>query len=1030
MRRNVWMLAQWILVLIALGAIHTAAAREYPDPLACNGPTFLRIELPEHSERLHLHWSRALGPDVLLELRESGQDIAVDGAPGAIAVPVPPRLGVSLLAMDRPVRLEIARLRSSAAVGAVELHLHCQTDRATAIRRWFDAVADLLPSLGGGPGSLRDAEPEQSLAVIDGAAHDDRSRALAQHLRAQTLLLAGRSQDAAGAFALAAQRWQGVGDGERSAAAWVGVAEDLNRAGRYEDALAVTRGPGLPDGTHYFGARLENARCLALHYLDRLEQASACYAWTSERLDALNEVLELASTGIDFAVVELALGRVDSARRLLRASIDLARGPQALVIEGRARQALAGLAHRQTDLAEALSQLGQAEAVFAAAREPRWQSVALTLLARWLVDLGAGGDAEVANRQALALLDAQHAPARVAAANMVSARIELVARRPQTALTHAERALAGYAALKMPRDVALASLQQAEALLHLGRIDHAAQVLAGIDDAARQQDVVGHRYRLISAELALARADTVAARRHLTGPTDTLSWHRRIDHDRLIALLHLGEGDPAAALEHLERRRRAHQHLARSTGNALLAHAIGQSQLPLAELATDLIATEWQGGRLTAQHAADRLLPWLIDDRLPAEQDRAASHGDVGLDRTLGRLLSADTDSDDNQSSDIAQLTALLARLGRDVSVDGTPATRDRPALVLDRPWLALARGRQHAIRLWLTPGQPPVLRVFDPAALATPLDAVREALAHQNADLATLDQHAQALSAILLTDLPLPAAPAQLTVLADPISRTIPWPMLTWPGSSQPLVETTAITLMTPVDRLEPQDSAAPSLNVLIAAQSRVGQAQADPNTSAASLPTLTGALREPALIAEAMSPRPIITRTLDDRRDTLDALAQPGAWLHLSAHGQTRPDRLLASGLWLEPAQPGGAPEFFGWADALESGVGAELIVLNACQLAESSTAATAALDFASAISRAGARHTIAAQWPVSDTASAIWVPVFYRALTQTDIANPAQALAEARRALRASRAFRHPFHWAGWVHLERVAANRSVP
>jgi CHAT domain-containing protein len=146
----------------------------------------------------------------------------------------------------------------------------------------------------------------------------------------------------------------------------------------------------------------------------------------------------------------------------------------------------------------------------------------------------------------------------------------------------------------------------------------------------------------------------------------------------------------------------------------------------------------------------------------------------------------------------------------------------------------------------------------------------------------------------------------------------------------------------------------------------------------------------------------------------------------LHVSAHGRTQSDRLLASGLWLNPQDGSNDPQFLSWADLFEHGVAADLVVLNACQLAQSDGAvANAALDFAAAVSRAGARDTIAAQWPVSDTASAIWVPAFYRALAAGgDRPDPAQALAEARRALHASRAFRHPFHWAGWVHWQRLA------
>src|SRR3546814_16644839 len=114
---------------------------------------------------------------------------------------------------------------------------------------------------------------------------------------------------------------------------------------------------------------LENARGLAFHYRYQLDSATACYAWTSARLDALNETLELASVGIDYATVEVAGGNADAARKLLLDSLALAQGAQALTGQGRAQFELAGLARDQGDIAEALHRLQQAQERFAAAAE-------------------------------------------------------------------------------------------------------------------------------------------------------------------------------------------------------------------------------------------------------------------------------------------------------------------------------------------------------------------------------------------------------------------------------------------------------------------------------------------------------------------------------------------------------------------------------------------------------------------------------------------------------------------------------------
>jgi CHAT domain-containing protein len=58
---------------------------------------------------------------------------------------------------------------------------------------------------------------------------------------------------------------------------------------------------------------------------------------------------------------------------------------------------------------------------------------------------------------------------------------------------------------------------------------------------------------------------------------------------------------------------------------------------------------------------------------------------------------------------------------------------------------------------------------------------------------------------------------------------------------------------------------------------------------------------------------------------------------------------------------------------------------------------------------------------------------VPAYYRALqAQADSGealDPGAALHAAQRALQRSRAFRHPFHWGAWVHLQRLPLIRAT-
>jgi len=142
----------------------------------------------------------------------------------------------------------------------------------------------------------------------------------------------------------------------------------------------------------------------------------------------------------------------------------------------------------------------------------------------------------------------------------------------------------------------------------------------------------------------------------------------------------------------------------------------------------------------------------------------------------------------------------------------------------------------------------------------------------------------------------------------------------------------------------------------------------------------------------------------------------------VHIAAHGTAQPQRVGYAGIWLEPSAGGTTPPFLSWLDILNNGVRADLVVLNACQLADSGAAVNGNLSFADAVSRAGARRVVASLWPVSDAAAALWVPAFYTALRD----NPddaAGALRAAQLRLAHSRAFAHPFFWAGMQAIERL-------
>lgn len=1020
--RFLWTVACLCCLGTPLSTASSLAPSAAPD---CAHTPSLRLPLPAASGEVALDIPFDLPTHAVLEVREAGHDLIIDSNVPWRAVQTPPRFGVTVFRVQHPMRLVIKRLRPGVSVGAVELIARCDPGSADTQWQWFGSASELAARLDGGVGSLRDDFPDALLTAVESAAFDDRARALAAHLHAQVLLMAGRAVDASVAFERAALVWQAIDDPERASAARVGVAEDLNRSGQYEDVLSLARAtPTAPDGDHYFGVRLENARCLALHYLNRLDQATACYVWTTARLDALDETLELASTGIDYAAVEQARGQADSARRLLLDSLALAQGAQALTVQGRAHFALAGLARDRGDVGEAMHRLQQAQERFSAASEPRWQANTLLRLAALLSELRAPGDAKAAVERALSLLDARHAPARVAAARLLLAQIALSDGQPEAGLREVDAALRVYRELDMRAERTRAGLVRAGLLLRAGRYDEA-RVAVGAEakDPPRQPSSDVAQRGLIRAELALQSGQPAKARQLLRDIAIYLSWREQLERDRLMAQIEFRSGRVDRAHAALRARAVELTAVAQAAGNPLLAHVLRASVESLRQSAIDLIASALDAGTCSREQSLIQLAPWLLEPEVAAGNPANRNPSSPELDTALAEMLLAEhraiAEADANAVP--AALLERLSRRGAGVAI-ATPSERAlspdalRTLAQPGRPLLALLQGRTRLLRLWIDDGVEPRIDSLASGTVYHHLELLRGQLARPDGDLAQIDDHARVLSAQVFSGLGGRPVPARLQVIDHRLATAIPWPLLYWPDDELPLVERSSVSLLRPVAAALSRGVPSQRIEVLVAAQSGA--------TTVDALQTLAAAALEPALIAGIFPDQRVSSRAIASREHLLSRLAAPGARLHLSAHGQTQSDRLVASGLWLNPNGDGGDPQFLSWADLFEQGVAADLVVLNACELAQGDSGASAALDFASAISRAGAHHTIAAQWPISDTASSVWVPAFYRALAAGgDTPDPADALAQSRRALRASRAFRHPFHWAGWVHLQRV-------
>jgi hypothetical protein len=314
---------------------------------------------------------------------------------------------------------------------------------------------------------------------------------------------------------------------------------------------------------------------------------------------------------------------------------------------------------------------------------------------------------------------------------------------------------------------------------------------------------------------------------------------------------------------------------------------------------------------------------------------------------------------------------------------------------------------------LWVTRDEARLVEAGTPDDVRNGARALRDLLSSPSSPVDRIAAAAKHLSSELLGGMENVAAPEQLVVLTEEPLNGIAWSVLPWPSDGAPLIERTGVRLASFTTDIAPPAADNRVLHVIAAAQQRTGQ-----------LAALGGAAVEPRLIAGAASGRHVVVSDGANatRASTLAALGEPGAWVHVAAHGVAQPQRIGYAGIWLEPSTPGDAPMFLSWLEVLEAGVNADVVVLNACDLDERGGAIDANLSFAAAVSRAGAHWVLAAMWPVSDAASALWVPEFYAAAGTAGAPDIASSLRAAQLRLRATTAFRHPFFWAGLQATER--------
>lgn len=961
-----------------------------------------------------------------LEVEESGRALQVSGGTPALRIAAPPRLarhGIRLAAGS--TRITVRDSADPTAAVRFYARLFCR-DVAAMRSAGMLAFTEVVAALDGG--QVNEAVLPPLLARLQTLQHqnDTEWAAQAEHFVAQALLLAGHSAEAMTAFAQAERTWLARGDTGRAMAARAAWSEEAYALARYDEALhAADTLPAERSGViGYYAARVFNCRCLALKYRGLRDQAADCYAELVDRLVNLAEPLELANALHNLGGMQRDLGRLDEADATVKSADSLmARSEIAAMVpvdvasvRGRLNLLRADLSLRRGSTAAAIAEFDRALAEFEIAKSPRWRASTLIQLAALYGRLGAFADAYTVWSQGFALYRPNEAPNRIATALMVLAQIQRDEGNPLRAAWLADLADGGFGRLGTPVEQNLARNVRIRALIDAGEVK-AAQAELRIAIAAPQQDESA--LQLAQAATALAQGNSSRALANLAQISATSSFAAHLDLYTLRAKSLRANGDKLAAQATLDEARALLDTAIGNTQNALLRLLLQRRLEPLRRMAVD-----WLGQDREIDGGADEAAAWLPylqqpGGAVPAAPDPRRQAFDQALAREL--LLGQST------APTLSSVALASALSNADVPTMqnrgvGVALPQLRAALQQGQVLFAVLEGESSAYALWVTRQQAQLLPIAPPSQLRVLATDLASSLRTPDAPLAEIERRAQRLAAALWPRLPELPQNGHLLVAASNLTDGIAWSLLPLPGRGN-LIDSFDVSLV----HLDPHRVPA-TLKAMVTLRVAVA-AQLD--ESGSSLAPLAGASNETKMIADALAHQRIeaLQATQGSLKPALlAALAESGSWVHVAAHGLTRPGYVAHSGIWLDRSGDSELPEFLSILDLFDRGVGADLVVLNACDLASGGSQAPGALAFADTLVRLGASHVVAGLNAVSDGAAVLWVPAFYRRLGDSG-ASPAAALRESQQVLRRSRAYRHPFYWSSLIHVAALPLNAAT-
>ncbi len=901
----------------------------------------------------------------------------------------PPRFGLLARWVSSSPRLE---LRAKTGVpSAVKLHLHCEpTWDEFALPACLATLRSPLTAMFGRQGSLCEA--------------------LALHAEATRAARAGDNVLSLHYYQRTASAWHARGDSLREGAARLGASEVLIRLGRYSDALHMADRSSLLSmsvGNHYFAARAGSERCLALRELGSRIDAANCQRAVAKEYLRIGEIGDAANAFVSLGSMLYDDGEIAQAAQALAEidQLDLSLAPRD--VEPRARMLRATLLLSAGRLSEALSELGVASGQFEAQDNRRWMANVDLRIAAIYQQLGAWDESRIFARHALDMLPLEQASARraealrllaigaVAGSQDVAAADTFAAARRLTVSDGAR-----LSALDLDLDESLVrsdlpALRRVETAISEG-LQASPRQLARLNLARSQQAYRSGAQAGVAITVDPAAENRLALDEYLQSRALRAKW-----------LAHAGDTDAALALIEADIAALRTSALAASAPG--LRYIAGRRLLELRAVWIDLYAAR---GTLDAE-SVWRLLQHTQPDSLLG--GGGVSPADGVFDQALAALFLS-TDDGSRPEMEIQPQRELLRNyaLSRDATEPPVQALlQTRTLLPKDTLLLALGLGDKHSLALAITRDSAEVALLGPRAEIRDAAYRLQESLASSQHPTPVIEEASRRLSGLLLPSDSVPV-PRLLLMLEDRLAA-VPFALLQWRDGRR-LIDTSTVSLVPSgvKERSFEPTSSPRQIHVLTASQTAQGD----------SLAPLPRASSDYERVRESLPGVPSVSYSDSQftRQRLRDALGQPHTWTHIAAHGLNDARLQGYSGLWLT-AQEDGRPTFVSWLDIVERPLRAELVVLNACNLAGGMARGVAGnTNFASALNAAGVHNVVAALWPLSDSAGSEFAKAFYAELASAPSPDISAAVRAAQQHLRASPHFRHPYYWSLFVHLRR--------